>query len=47
MLVAMVDGLAIQVLAQSSRMSHSTMRETLHAFVASRLVAQHEAASPE
>jgi AcrR family transcriptional regulator len=33
MLVAMIDGLAIQVLANSREMDLSTMRETLHAFI--------------
>ena len=37
MLVAMVDGLAVQVLAQSSAMPVATMHDTLRAFVATTL----------
>lgn len=37
MLVAMIDGLAIQALAQSPRMSVTTMHATLRAFVAGAL----------
>jgi AcrR family transcriptional regulator len=33
MLIAMVDGLAIQVLANSQEMDVATMRDTLHAFI--------------
>ncbi len=33
MLIAMIDGLAIQVLANSKEMDLSTMRDTLHAFI--------------
>lgn len=33
MLVAMIDGLAIQVLANSKEMDLDTMRETLHACI--------------
>lgn len=38
MLIAMIDGLAVQVLANSKEMDVETMRETLHAFI-SRLIA--------
>lgn len=39
MLVSMIDGLAIQVLAQSSRMSISKMRATLRVFIDTYLAA--------
>jgi AcrR family transcriptional regulator len=38
MLIAMIDGLAVQVLANSKEMDLETMRDTLHAFI-DRLVA--------
>jgi AcrR family transcriptional regulator len=39
MLIAMIDGLAIQVLARSSQMPGATMRSTLQAFIATYLAA--------
>lgn len=38
MLIAMIDGLAIQVLAKSKEMDLKTMRDTLHAFINQLLV---------
>lgn len=38
MLIAMVDGLAVQVLANSKEMDIAMMRETLHAFIDQLLV---------
>ena len=33
MLIAMIDGLAVQVLANSKEMDIATMRHTLHQFI--------------
>jgi len=38
MLISMVDGLAVQVLANSREMDIATMRETLHAFIDQLLI---------
>jgi len=38
MLIAMIDGLAVQVLANSKEMDIATMRQTLHAFIDQLLV---------